>query len=200
VLLYMRTADGNDALGWLDQNGEPVTESPLRVLRAAECTPTTPAIARDERHHALVEAGVQRLAEENPMIGGQLGRPTGARYRTYERLKAYAQRVQGMLFDLPELQRAVDDIYRFPLTSGAIDTLNRQLRSGIGDADLAELVMRLRDDDPDFDAEVGALRAAGPVRATPLMRSSARAAATSSSRNRSRSSGVNTSGDSSFVI
>jgi superfamily II DNA or RNA helicase len=147
VLLYMRTADGNDALGWLDQNGEPVTESPLRVLRAAECTPTTPAIARDERHHALVEAGVQRLAEENPMIGGQLGRPTGARYRTYERLKAYAQRVQGMLFDLPELQRAVDDIYRFPLTSGAIDTLNRQLRSGIGDADLAELVMRLRDDD-----------------------------------------------------
>jgi hypothetical protein len=33
------------------------------------------------------------------------------------------------------------------IRSGATDTLNRQLRSGINDAQLAELVIALRDDD-----------------------------------------------------
>ena len=80
-------------------------------------------------------------------MGGQLGRPTGARFRTYTRLKAYADSVKGQLFDLPELHRALDDIYRCPLRQSAADTLNRQLRSGIDDAALAELVIAFRDDD-----------------------------------------------------
>ena len=43
--------------------------------------------------------------------------------------------------------RAVDDIYPCPLRQAAVDTLNRQLRSGIADETLAQLVIALRDDD-----------------------------------------------------
>lgn len=43
--------------------------------------------------------------------------------------------------------KAIDDIYRYPLRQSAIDTLNRQLRSGISNQHLAELVVALRMDD-----------------------------------------------------
>jgi hypothetical protein len=76
-----------------------------------------------------------------------LGRPSGARYRTYERLKRYADQVKGTLFDVPQLTRVIEDIYRFPLRQSAIDTLNRQLRARVSDEKLAELAMALRDDD-----------------------------------------------------
>ncbi|MGB8170909.1 MAG: hypothetical protein WCF18_25630 [Chthoniobacteraceae bacterium] len=54
---------------------------------------------------------------------------------------------KGTLFDLPQLAKAIEEIYRCPLRQSATDTLNRQLRSGISDDKLAELVMALRDDD-----------------------------------------------------
>lgn len=76
-----------------------------------------------------------------------MGRPSGARFRTYERLKRYADDVKGTLFDSAELGKAIEEIYRFPLRQSATDTINRQLRAGIADDKLAELVMALRDDD-----------------------------------------------------
>jgi len=42
---------------------------------------------------------------------------------------------------------SIDDIYRHPLWQSAIDTLNRQLRSGISNETLAQLVIALRDED-----------------------------------------------------
>jgi hypothetical protein len=146
VLVYVRTAEGNDALAWVDRQGSPVTESPLAILKAAECDPETPALPRHDNHHELVRQGVERIASEEKLVGGQLGRPSGARFRTYERLKRYADEVRGTLFDLPELRRAIEDIYNYPLRQAAIDSLNRQLRSGISDADLAQRVIELRDE------------------------------------------------------
>ena len=86
------------------------------------------------------------IFEEEKAVGGQLGRPSGARFRTYERLKHYAAEVQGTLFDTRELTAAIDDIYRYPLRPTAADTLNRQLRAGISDEQLADLVVALRDE------------------------------------------------------
>ncbi len=147
VLLYMRTAEGNDALAWLDREGESVTQSQLAILRTAACEPETPAIARHPLHHDLVKKGADWIAEDERSIGGQLGRKSSARYRAYERLKRYADEVKGTLFESDELLKAIDDIYQHPLRQSAIDTLNRQLKSGIGDSQLAELVMALRTDD-----------------------------------------------------
>lgn len=147
VLVYMRTADDNDALAWMDEHGNSITQSQLAVLRAAECLPDTPAIPRSERHHELVKCGVEHLIKEENTLGGQLGRPSGARFKTYERLKRYAREVKGTLFDTPELTKVIDDIYKFPLRQTAIDTLNRILKSGASDQTLAEVAVSLRDED-----------------------------------------------------
>ena len=147
VLVFMRTADGNDALAYVDREGRSITESQLEILSAAECRPNTPAQPHHESHHHLVVEGVRHVVREEKRVGGQLGRPSGARFRTYTRLKQYAEAIKGQLFDVDALHKAIDDIYRYPLRQSAVDTLNRQLRSGVDDAQLAEIVMSLREED-----------------------------------------------------
>jgi superfamily II DNA or RNA helicase len=146
VLVYVRTGQGNDALAWVSDQGQSVTESQLAILHAAECVPTTPRISRRDDHHELVLKAAELIASEEKSVGGQLGRPSGARFRTYERLKRYAEEVRGTLFDSQKLLNAIDEIYRYPLRQLAIDALNRQLKSGVSDSALAELVMALRDE------------------------------------------------------
>ena len=147
VLVFMRTADGNDALAYVDREGHSITESQLEILSAAECRPDTPAQPHHESHHELVAEGVRHVVREEKRVGGQLGRPSGARFRTYTRLKAYADSIKGQLFDVDALHKAIDDIYRYPLRPLAVDTLNRQLRSGVSDDQLGEIVMSLREED-----------------------------------------------------
>ncbi|MEH2387447.1 MAG: helicase-related protein [Nostoc sp.] len=147
VLLYMKTTEGNDSLIYVDRDGNSVTQSQLAVLRVAACEESTPAISKDKQHHELVQKGAELIAEEEKNAGGQLGRPSGARFRSYERLKGYVEDMKGTLFVSDELLKAIDEIYRYPLRQSAIDTLNRQLRSGINNQQLAELVVSLRIDD-----------------------------------------------------
>ncbi|MEH2010970.1 helicase-related protein [Nostoc sp.] len=147
VLLYMKTTEGNDSLIYVDRDGNSVTQSQLAVLRVATCEESTPAIPRDKQHHELVKKGAELIAEDEKNAGGQLGRPSGARFRTYERLKTYVQQMKGTVFVNEELLKAIDEIYRYSLRQSAIDTLNRQLRSGINNQQLAELVVALRMDD-----------------------------------------------------
>ena len=147
VLVFMRTAEGNDALAYVDREGQSITESQLEILSAAECRPDTPTRSHHESHHELVAEGVRHVVREEKRVGGQLGRPSGARFRTYTRLKQYAGAIKGQLFDVDALHKAIDDIYRYPLRQTAVDTLNRQLRSGVDDGQLADIVMSLRDED-----------------------------------------------------
>jgi hypothetical protein len=130
----------------MDENGRSVTESQYEILKAAECAPDTPALPRQPNHHELVRLGLDKIAREEKTIGGQLGRPSGARFRVYERLKNFVEQNQGTLFVTPDLLKAIDEIYRFPLREAAKDALNRQLRAGIDNHQLAELVVSLRAD------------------------------------------------------
>ena len=78
--------------------------SPSRSLpssRRPSALPDTPALPRQENHHDLVAQGVQLIAAEEKTVGGQLGRPSGARFRTYERLKHYVEEIEGTLLDWP---------------------------------------------------------------------------------------------------
>jgi len=149
VLVYMQTADGNDALAWVDEDGHSVTESQFAILRAAACAPGTPALPRGDQHHELVQRGVERMIDEVCSTGGQLGRPSGARFRTYARLKAFAEGIRGTLFEFEyaDLGKVLDEIYHYPLRQSATDKLNRQLRSGISDEDLARLAISLWEND-----------------------------------------------------
>ena len=147
ALVYLRTADGNDALAYIGRDGQSITESPIEILNAAQCHPDTPAHPRHEEHHELVAAGARHIAQQARSIGGQLGRPSSARYRAYNRLKEYADSIKGQMFDSEDLRQAVDDILHHPLRQVAVDTLNRQMRSGIDDPGLAELVIQMRNQD-----------------------------------------------------
>ena len=145
VLVFVRTGDGNDALAYVDSEGESITESQLEILSVAECDPDTPAFEHRDDHHSLVETGVRHLANESRRVGGQLGPRRGARYRVYTRLREYLGDIRGTFFAAP-LERALNEIYRYPLRQTATDSLNRQLQAGVDDNTLAELVMTLREE------------------------------------------------------
>lgn len=152
VLVYMRTAQSNDALAWMDEAGKPVTQSQLTILKAAACTAETPALPRMEAHHALTQQGLAHIVAEEKSFGGALGRPSGARFKAYERLKRYRDSIGNKrdLFNTDEhvrrIERALEEIYRFPLFQTATDTLNRQLKAGADDHQLADLILSLRED------------------------------------------------------
>ena len=152
VLVYMRTAHGNDALTWMDEAGNPVTQSQLTILKAAVCSAQTIPLPRMENHHELTQIGLSHIIEEEKSFGGALGRPSGARFKAYERLKRYRESVGDRrdLFVTEEhvrrIDRALEEILRFPLYQSATDTLNRQLKAGIGDHQLADLILNLRED------------------------------------------------------
>lgn len=145
ALVYIRTSEGNDALAWVNCRGESVTQSQLTILRAAACAYDTPSITRPPEQHELVKCAVEHIiAEEMRSIGGQLGSVSGARYKTYTRLKTYIDATQHTLFPpSPDLHIALEELYKYPLQETARDTLNRQLRSGVN---VASLVIDLRAD------------------------------------------------------
>lgn len=146
ALVYVKSPEGNDHLAWVGANGKTVTESQFTVLRAAECPPDTPAVARRENHHELVATGLQLAVSQDKAVGGGLGRPSSARRRAYERLKPYATEQMKTLFRDEELERALDDMYQRPLLETSADLLNRLMRSGVNEEELAGAVKSLREE------------------------------------------------------
>jgi hypothetical protein len=152
VLVYMRTAQGHDALAWIDENGKPTTQSQLTILKAASCTADTPALPRLEEHHALTQQGLAHIMEEEKTFGGALGRPSGARFKIYERIKRFLQKANEkhdlFLTDdcFHRLEKVQELLYRNPLYQSTADTLNRQLKTGIDDDKLADLLLTLMED------------------------------------------------------
>ena len=114
---------------------------------AAACERGTPALPRLNNHHALVQKSVETIQTEHVTTGGQLGKPSSARRRVYERLKDYAAHVKNTLFDIKPLHLAIDAIYDQPLTEAARELLNRELRAGVTDEKLADLVVALHEED-----------------------------------------------------
>ncbi|EDN69406.1 helicase-like protein [Beggiatoa sp. PS] len=145
VLMYMDTPEGHDAIIWLDHQGQLVSESPEDILKAAACSPETMALPRHDNHHRLVQQGVKFLLGSDRLLTGGLGKKNGARYRTYMRLKAYLEK-QGTLLE-PDLQKAIDAIYKYPLQLTAVDILNLQWHAGILDSGLAATVVTLYQDE-----------------------------------------------------
>lgn len=148
VLTYIRTPQDHDALLWIDADGKTVSESPVRIFRQARCEPDEPALPRRPDHHSLVSSATRIVEEERRDVhAGSLGSRRGARYRTYERLQDYLRHREGDLFLTDQVRAAIQAIYDHPLTTEAVDKLNRQLRTNISDDDLAALVTQLHRDD-----------------------------------------------------
>lgn len=146
ALVYVKSPEGNDHLAWVAPNGEAVTESQFAILRAAACGPDEPALERAENHHELVATGIKLAVVQDRAVGGGLGRPSSPRRRCYDRLKEYSRSLRSTLFADDELELALDDIYTHPLLETAADTLNRLMRGGVKDEQLAEAVKSLREE------------------------------------------------------
>lgn len=144
VIVYTQTSYGNDVLTYVDINGQPISYSQFDLLRIAESSAQEKPVKRIDNHFDLVKYGVESIIKNEKLIGGQLGKKTGARYRTYQRLYSFAQENKGKLFDTPDLHRTIDLIYKYPLTEKAKEKLNRQLRSGIDDFSLVNMTNELR--------------------------------------------------------
>ena len=145
-IVYTKTHSENDILAWVDAKNKIVTQSQFQILKAVKCGPDEEAQERFEKHHELVKVGLNHIKETEAKVGGQLGKKTGARYRAYNRLEAYASRNEGTLWITEELKKAIQDIYDHPLREFARETINRQLKTGITDEELANLVVSLRED------------------------------------------------------
>jgi hypothetical protein len=147
VIVYTRTSDDNDVLAWLDAQGKMITQSQLTILKAAECGKDTKPLYKLPEHHQIVKTAVGIISKEEVTAGSSLGKKAGVKYRVYMRLDRYLKENEGTLFVTEEMKKAVDDIFKYPLKEFARDTLNRQLKAGIADDGLANLVVSLRDDD-----------------------------------------------------
>ena len=141
VVVYIKTPDGTDSLALIDDKGQIITQSQHDILKLAECSINTPAMPRLENHHDLVELAVKKIMEQNEHDGNSLGPKRKARHKTYMRLRHFMQNSVTAVIDREALNKAIEEIYKYPLQSMAEETINRQLRSGIGDKELAEMVI-----------------------------------------------------------
>lgn len=147
IIVYTRTTEENDVLAWVDNKSKIITQSQYTILRAAQCGPEEPPKYKLDIHHELVKNGIDFIREEEKNTGGALGKKTGVKYRIYMRLDRYCKEYENTLFVNDQLKKAVDDIYKYPLKEFARETINRQLKTGINDEQLASLVISLREED-----------------------------------------------------
>lgn len=146
LVLFTRTADDNDVLTWITATGAPVTQSQHRILGAARCNARTRRLEPLEQHHDLVGAGIEFLDSKEFLVNteGTLGRKTSIKYRVYERLEKHYRKTESTIFGAPEgLEDSINQIYRYPLQRAAHDKLQRQLKTGVTDEALTELVVML---------------------------------------------------------
>lgn len=147
VVVYTRTSEDNDVLTWIAGDGDVVTQSQYAILRATACDAETEALPRLTRHHELVKKAIDYIREDEKNAGTSLGKKSGVKYRTYTRLDRYCKDHEGTLFVTDQLKKGVDDILNRQMTEFARETFSRQLKAGISDEQLAELVVSLREAD-----------------------------------------------------
>jgi superfamily II DNA or RNA helicase len=152
VIAYLRFPDRTDALVRVDARGNLVSQSLSTIFRAAACAPDTPALPCAENHHELVARCLQIVTEEQSALGGQFGSHRSVRRKLWERLDRYrtVQKDNPTEFSrqqLAQLEPVLDLIWRYPLKHAAQEAIRRQIRLGITDEALADLVIRRAADD-----------------------------------------------------
>lgn len=162
AIAYLKFPDGADALVRVDARGNLVSQSLSGIFRDAACPPDTPPLRRSESHYDLVARCVEIATEEQTTFGGQLGSLRSVRRKLWDRLKRFRdlQQARPNLFSgqvMKDLDSVLDLIWRYPLKRAAQDAIGRQIRLGITDETLLQLVLsrameeslcELSDDDP----------------------------------------------------
>ena len=103
-------------------------------------------MARLDIHHELIKKGIEIIHDYTTRVGGQLGRHTDARYRAFIRIQSWLENNKNSLFETEVVKRIHEELYNFPLQEYARDVISRELKSGIDDDKLIELIASLRED------------------------------------------------------
>jgi len=146
VIVYHRNSHGYEVLTWLNEKGQVISTSQSRILKMAECSLDTPAIDKLDNHHDLVKEAVLLAEKEAAKSGGHLGSKTSARYKAYGMLTRYYESVKNTIFEVDALKKTIDDIYHYPLLETAKEIINRRIKLGCTDEEMASLCMQLRDE------------------------------------------------------
>ncbi|MCL6430097.1 MAG: NgoFVII family restriction endonuclease [Anaerolineae bacterium] len=152
AITYLRYPDGMDALVRVDEQGQLVSQSLSAVFAAAACAPDTPALPLALRHYELVGRCAEIALREQTALGGQLGSLRSTARRVYERLRQYRDGLRSEVRQpaperLERLNAALESIYHYPLKERAREALGRQLSLGITDAELADMVIRMLEEE-----------------------------------------------------
>jgi superfamily II DNA or RNA helicase len=147
VIVYTKTADDNDILAWVNNRGEIITQSQYTILKAAQCSADNEPQQKIENHHELVKKAIDYIREDEKNTGSSLGKKSGVKYRVYMRLDRYCKEFENTLFVTEQLKKSIDDIFKYPLKEFARETINRQMKAGVSDDQLAALVVSLREED-----------------------------------------------------
>ncbi|MDD9864581.1 MAG: NgoFVII family restriction endonuclease, partial [Gammaproteobacteria bacterium] len=146
LLAYIKTSHQQHILVRMDERGEVVSHSQSKILDLLACEKDERQATPAANHFDLLQRAVAHVrSDEAGSVGGALGGPRSVRNRVYSGIKRALERHQGTLFESPpiELKEALQLIYRWPLKETARDRLGRQLRAGISDQDLAQMVQDL---------------------------------------------------------
>jgi hypothetical protein len=147
VLTYIRNTEGMDSLAWLDMDKKVVTESHLAILRAAACEPDCLTIDKHSAHHDVVEAAIVSGHRQGMGADGNLGGQSSTRRKLYDLLKAYAESMQGQLFDTAELKEVTAAVYERQLTERSRDKVAREIRAKAHHQKVVDLVLSLHQED-----------------------------------------------------
>jgi len=158
VVVYTKTSTNVDVLAWLNSEGETVTTSHFRILRAASCDAETPSVDKLSNHHEIVLDAV-KAAEKNAIDAGKsLLTKRSVAYKVLNRLEKYYAKTANGMFPDEELKTALALVHKYHMKESARNVFLRQLKCAIGDEDLRELFMRYFKEDklfikPEFESE-----------------------------------------------
>ena len=93
-------------------------------------------------HHQLVEAAARHVRNSEDNLGGQLGGARSARKKVYDKLQSYRQQSLEHI-ENSDLDKAIEQIYHYPLKSEALNRLVNPLKHGASSEDLALIVCHL---------------------------------------------------------
>lgn len=149
VITYARTYNDYDILTWLDKNGDFVTQSQSKILKALECSKNEPALPPLGQHHQLVSKAVTEIQPQSSSMGGILGNRFSTRYRIVQLLERYYEREVTIFFSQESkdlLKLAIDDIYNYPLLESTKFILGRMLHASGRQAedDIVEYVLEMK--------------------------------------------------------
>ena len=135
VLLFAKSHINNYLL-CLDKEGRSVTEDQMAILKKAECQSSTKPLQRTEKHYEIVQSGLNTIEENLKQLSsqsGSLGTSRNPRRKLFEKLESINEKSE-------EIIQIIDDIYHYPFSNEAEQTLKRMFRRKISDKEILKLV------------------------------------------------------------